>query len=478
MANDFLMITSPGVAPLEGFLLMGASDKDSGDPNTIGMFGSGIKYSVAQLGRVGRLPIVYLGANKLEWDLRQTTVRGTQHQEIVYRLNGGGWKSYGSVLKMGERDWNDLWMPVREFVSNALDEVGGNPAGIQIGLVDKPRAKSGETRVYVPWQVKGAEDVTAGDYLQRGLEAMFLHFRMNGNQLRQQYGPIGKSAPGPPQFFRRGVLIRGWQGQGDQAKPSLYDYNFKDLDLDEARKASDWDIAYKVGQMLANDPEVFADMVMKLAREDAGEWWEGKLLNEYALTSYGQTTRDKITEALARRLGDKGVLAASEASAQIAKNRGLQPVVVPVAWAHAIENMGGPTVGNIVGDMAKQGREEQPLPGAVLARGMEWCRQLELWGLTANKPRPGFVGFREHPGQSGITKGQYSTKLRRVELNLELGGEDLDMTILEELGHHYSGQADFTRGFQGWLLRVVMMAMKEAAKIGEKKVEEYLEISR
>lgn len=466
MANEFLMISSPGVAPLEGFLLMGASDKDSGDPNTIGMFGSGVKYSVAQLGRVGRLPIVYLGTDKLEWGLQTVSVRGTQHQEIVYRLNGGGWKSYGSVLTMGERDWNDLWMPVREFVSNALDEVGGNPAGIRVELVDKPRAKSGETRVYVPWRVRGEEDATAEDYLNRGLGEMFLHFRPKGNQLRQQYGPIEKSAPGPPKFFRRGVLIRQWQGQGDQAKPSLYDYNFKDLDLDEARKANDWDIAYKVGQLLTSDPEGFADMTMKLAREDATDWWEGRLLNEYALTSYGTATREKITAALAHRLGDKGVLAATEASAQIARNRGLEPVVVPVAWAHAVENMGGPTVGNIVGDMAKQGREECPLPAGMLARGIEWCGQLEIWGLTAGKPRPEFVGFREHPGQGGITKGQYSAKLRRVELNLELGGEDLDMTILEELAHHYSGQADYTRGFQEWILRVVIMAMKEAARIG------------
>lgn len=451
----YLMITNPGVAPLEGFLLMGASDKDAEDPNQIGMFGSGIKYSIAQLARAGRLPRIYLGTTQIEFGLGKVQVRAKEHQEILYRVNGGGWKSYGSVIQMGERDWNDLWMPVREFVSNALDEVGGNPAGIRVELVDKPpRAKAGETRVYIPW---ATTDDQQGAILQTGLNTMFLHFRPDGNTLRQQYGPIAKQSPGPPMFFRRGVLIRKWQGEGDQAKNSLYDYNFRDLAVDEARKASDWDIAYKVGGLLTADPKTYADVVMKLGdREDAMDWWEGKFLNEYALTSYNWQTKAAIQEELAVRLGDKGVLAATEASADIARARGLKAVVVPPGWAHAIENMGGPTVGTVVGDMAKQGWAEHPLAGDVLARCVEWCRRVERWGLDAGKPRPEFVGFREHPGQGGITKGQYNTKTRTVQLNLEVGGEDLDMTILEELAHHYSGQADHTRGFQEWLLRAVM----------------------
>lgn len=456
--QEWLMIVSPGVAPLEGFLLMGASDKDAQDPNTIGMFGSGIKYSMAQLARMGRLPRVYLGTRQIEFGLGKIQVRAKEHQEILYRVDGGGWKSYGSVVQMGERDWNDLWMPVREFVSNALDEVGGNPAGIGVGLTTKPpRAKSGETRIYIPWEVKQAGDGTTQDYLQAGLEAMFLHFRRDGGNLRQQYGPIEKQKPGPPRFFRRGVLIRQWSGEGDQAKNSLFDYNFKDLDVDEARKASDWDIAYKVGGLLAADPKVYADVVMKLGgREDAMDWWEGKFLNEYALTSYDWQKKEGIKKELAERLGEKGVLAATEASAEVARARGLKAIVVPPGWAHAVENMGGPTVATVVGDMAKQGWQECQLEAGTLARCWEWCRRVEAWGLTGGKPRPEFVGFREHPGQGGITKGQYNPKTRQVQINMEVGGEDLDMTILEELAHHYSGQADYTRGFQEWLLRAVM----------------------
>jgi hypothetical protein len=89
---------------------------------------------------------------------------------------------------------------------------------------------------------------------------------------------------------------------------------------------------------------------------------------------------------------------------------------------------------------------------------------VEKWGLDARKPRPEFVGFREHPGQGGITKGQYNPKTRQVQINMEVGGEDLDMTILEELAHHYSGQADYTRGFQEWLLRMVLRGV---GKVGE-----------
>lgn len=452
-----LLIASPGEAPLEGFLLMGASDKDAGDPNTIGMFGSGIKYSIAQLARVGRLPVVYLGTTKLEFGLRETQVRAKTHQEIHYRVDGGGWKSYGAVVQMGERDWQDFWMPVREFVSNALDEVGGNPAGIRVGVEAKPpRAKAGETRVWIPWgQGEGDEALAkAQRVVLEELGKLFLHFRPGGNQLRQEYGPIEKTSPGPARFFRRGVLVRQWSG-GDEAKQSLWDYNFKDLEVDEARKASDWDLAYKVGQLLTANPKVYVDMAMKLGREDAMDWWEGRHLNQYSLRTWDQAARAGITAELQERLGDRGVLAASEESARIAKTQGLVPVVLPLNWVMAVEDMQGPTVGNRLGELARMGRQEEPATAEMQGLVGKWCARVEGWGLAGGAGRPEVVGFREPPSK-GMTKGQYSSTKKQVQLNMELGGEDLEMTILEELAHHYSGQTDFTRGFQEWLLRVVM----------------------
>lgn len=463
--QEYLMISNPGVAPLEGFLLMGATDKDSQDANTIGMFGSGVKYSVAQLFRAGRPPVVYLGTDKLEWGLGEVAVRGAVHKEILYRVNGGGWKSYGSVIQMGQKDWTDLWMPVREFVSNALDEVGGNPAGVRVELADKaPRAKTGETRVYIPWGLKGPEDATTLEFLQRGLRGMFLHFRENGGVLRQTYGPIAKAAPGPPQFFRRGVLVRAWQGS-DEAKQSLWDYNFRDLEVDEARKASDWDLAYKVGQMLTADPKIYVDMALRLAREDALDWWEGRHLTQYALKSYSGSAQAGIRAELQARLGDSGVLAATAESASIARARGLQAVVLPPNWVNAIEDMGGPTVGKVLGDLARSGKTAEPATAEMLRIAEKWMARIEDWGLDGKAGRPGVIGFREHPGQGGICKGQYQASTRQVQLNMELGGEDLEMTLLEELAHHYSGHADFTRGFQEWLLRVALRGGQ--GKIGE-----------
>ena len=80
--------------------------------------------------------------------------------------------------------------------------------------------------------------------------------------------------------------------------------------------------------------------------------------------------------------------------------------------------------------------------------------------------RPAVVGFREHPGQGGMCKGQYQAGKKQIQLNMELGGEDLEMTILEELAHHYSGQADYTRGFQEWLLRVVRKGVRGGGEGG------------
>lgn len=46
------------------------------------------------------------------------------------------------------------------------------------------------------------------------------------------------------------------------------------------------------------------------------------------------------------------------------------------------------------------------------------------------------------------------------------GASSSPIIMPEELAHHYSGQADYTRGFQEWLLRVVLKGVRGGGEGG------------
>jgi len=54
---------------------------------------------------------------------------------------------------------------------------------------------------------------------------------------------------------------------------SLFDYNLNDLTIDEARKASDWDVRHHCGQALASaDKDVLAILFSHLLNSDQPAW--------------------------------------------------------------------------------------------------------------------------------------------------------------------------------------------------------------
>jgi hypothetical protein len=64
----YLMIQNVGVAPVEGYTVLGVSTtRDCGKANAIGQFGSGGKHSVNLLLRNGLPPVVFCGGLRLEF---------------------------------------------------------------------------------------------------------------------------------------------------------------------------------------------------------------------------------------------------------------------------------------------------------------------------------------------------------------------------------------------------------------------------
>lgn len=125
----YLKIENPGVCPVEGFILLGATSKrlvDNESRFTVGQFGSGGKLGVNVLLRAKLHPIVFCGNHKLEFGTKPGRMKAlegdTGYNRVVVKHGGtdeeGRSVGYSEELSQtdeyGILDWSHLGMAFRE----------------------------------------------------------------------------------------------------------------------------------------------------------------------------------------------------------------------------------------------------------------------------------------------------------------------------------------------------------------------------
>ena len=119
-----LVFDTPGLLDKRGFTLMGVSAKLTKSP--IGRFGTGLKYGVASLVRMGTEPVVWIGTDRYTFSKRRDSFRGVEFDNITMRRDRFGLTGRNTALPYTTsygRDWKP-WMVMREFESNTRDEGG------------------------------------------------------------------------------------------------------------------------------------------------------------------------------------------------------------------------------------------------------------------------------------------------------------------------------------------------------------------
>ena len=237
----WIVIENQGVADHRGWSKLGASTKSS---QQIGQFGTGNKQSLAWLCRNGLLPRIFLGRKELSVFTKTFDLRGKTFDEVCFRV-GGKTVETGFTTDLGRHDWNDPWMVLREFVSNALDE-----GGLHIGLVgdDAVRGSGDCTRVYMPYE---GELATAYD----GLHSRFLQlspdrtdFVATGGDCTIQF--LRKSSGGPGRVYRKGVYV----GQSSTNLEGLWDYESGEFRITDSRTLDVWDCKWRLERCLGGLP--------------------------------------------------------------------------------------------------------------------------------------------------------------------------------------------------------------------------------
>ena len=479
----FLLVQNPGVAPVEGFTLLGVSTtRDCGVEGAIGQFGSGNKHAINVLLRAGLKVVVYCGKTRLDFQTRDDEIDDGLTRKLVKRvmckLGGTSTRTIdlGWVLDFGAIDWTDLGMALREFISNAIDRTLREENGEFIPALsdgrlcvtpvedEKVKAKDGYTRVYVELN----EEVQR--YLNE-LPKRFLHFSGRPEQVKQSFLPKATrnlNGKKTAVIYRAGVWVREIEEATDD---SVYDYNFKqaELQIDECRNSSDYTIKAAIAKLYrkASAPELVP--VFK-ALVDQRPTFEDTLDPHYICPSWEtpQPEQQKNWQQAWQAVAGDAVLCGPSATiVEFVERKGY--TAKPIRADNivtAAARFGVKTDAQVLTENEKQGREKLPATSAAIeAVDTVWGWLVNL-NMTNDKAKPVVGCFRDvMNGGSRLLGFCDDTGVYIAEDHASGVTKMVLKTALEEVTHWVTGATDTSRDFQDFLLRVVVEIASEIAVV-------------
>lgn len=384
-----IVFQNPGLIPLEAVTTMGVSVKAEG---AIGFFGTGVKFAIATVLRLGGSVTIYRGYEAHRFTTREMVVQGAQGQAETFQqvcMNG---QPLGFTTQLG-RNW-EAWMAWREFATNAKDEGGRNWF-----------SKGGE--------IAGGENMTT--ILVENCPA-FEEAHKDRHQILLETEPLFANdyveihpGRGSEYVFYRGVRVH------TSARRTALVYNVKrKLELTEDR-TNRWD--FQVHDAIVSGLTDCKDAELLRAALDCGESF---LEHHLSFQSFAQPSEEFVTVS--------GQLALGKAAAP----RANPSVVANVRRAQ----------------LAKMEPSENMALNEVQVAMLNRAKTMLRDGGYDVDQFPVVIAETLGAEIHGMAR---DGKIFVSALAFNKGTRELAATLFEEFAHLKSGQADCTRGFQNWL---------------------------
>jgi hypothetical protein len=439
----YLRIVNPSVCPVEGFTVLGVSSaRDKAE--SIGEFGSGNKHGVNVCLRNNINPIIFCGLKRLEFFTQPEMMGETSYNRVYVKVSNRKPERLSMSAEYGQKDWKDIGMALREFVSNALDAAGGDAKKVKIDIVPKITGRQDKTVIGIPLTPQVQEWFNE-------LPLRFLHFRQDSKE-RLTKKLQKKRKPNQCKVYRKGVLVRA--EDPEKTAPSLFDYNLGDeLDIDEARNLSESHIKDQVATTVATNKEALVE-IFKAFREGKHIW--ENTLPEWELKYYGSNRLEMWQDAWKEANGDAIVAGDETLFANLARQQGNNVIVVHHAnWYNAIRNVKIRTVIDVLENVNGKGDIIKPPTAtdqAVLDQIWDWFTLLDM---TRNKEKPELLMYERVQTDDIQTHGYvHDDKVHILEEQ-----RATHQVYVEEVAHYVTGSLDCTRAFQEF-------AFKLATKMG------------
>lgn len=420
----YIRIKNKGCINPKALHLVGASTKRN-DDSKIGQFGSGNKFAMAYLLRNDYQLLVTSGNDYIEISTQKETFRD-QEFDIIY-VDG---EKTSITTEMG-KDWM-FWQAIREIYCNALDE-----GGCTMDFVQEVVPNETETHFYI----ENKKDVTP--FIQN----FDNYFATNKKVLFEcEYGRILEKSGDTANVFRKGIRCLNTN------KSSVYDYDFKNVEIDENRLMKyDWMLGKMIWNLVyrCDNEEVIKTILHQCENTDLIEGY----ISDFSTpdSSYiSDVFRKVLKETNVAPRGYAGLLKPDEVHNHIILPNELFKSVRGVVEE---ENVGDKFKVTRKGAMFRIIEEgEDLLKDYVLKQALDFLKECQFEMPYDIK----VVIFDD----KNVLGAAYDGEILLSEICLEKGVSEVVTTILEEYVHLKYDVKDETRDFQTAMLTEFTSYMK------------------
>ena len=425
---EYIKITSQGEIDERAFSLVGATSKRS-DDTKIGMFGSGLKYSLAYLLNNQIKFTVFSGYREIQFTTVDENFRGVNIKRIY--VNG---EKTSLSTDMG-MDWTH-WYVLREIYCNALDESDADISVVNLKSCIVPTEDY--TTFYIQIDAQFKEILTNWNYYFSNRRKDLLWHDFESNQIY-----VGGS---DTLIYRKGIRCLF-----NDKIPSLFHYDLSFVKINESRViANDWEFKYQLVKFLKkiDDDSIVHRIVYAI--------------NEYSEKSLYWESSESFSEAYLRVIGDKYVIPYENAGFWKEEIDALKNncIILPNDMIKGLKISFGDNI-RIIGDTdnikskgdIKVINELTKRQSHLLSQALEFLENSEY----DVKYEIQVVKFTrdEVLGQAKDGKILISEKV------LSMGRREIVSTIIEENEHLKSGCSDETRAFQNHLINLLIVSYED-----------------
>lgn len=424
----YLKIQSKGQIEVASLSLMGASTKTN-NPNSIGMWGSGGKYSIATMLRNNVDFKIYSGEDEIKVTTEKVVLRDQSFKRIL--ING---ENTSLVDSLGGADWDNSFAYIREIYSNALDEDEEST----LEVVDKVSGRGGFTTYFIEYN-------EAVENFYNNISEFFC--LKNSNVIfSNNYISVYNSTDNNLRLFRKGILCK----HSDKER-ALFNYNSPDFKINESRVLSDtWDAKYTVGQgwKMCNNPETILMLLNSISGSNSG-------LYEHTII---WSSCVNFSDAWYQALSDKTLLGIEhrEMFEDEAKNAIILPFELIRLLKSQFENL------NVLGVSSKGAegiKEVTNVSQKLLDRVVDAISLLNKTNYKErlNAPNIKYVSFSKPTTLGQAVNGDILLSIKLDTYSVD----EIAKIIIEENEHNLTGYEDETRLFQNHLFSLYYCELTE-----------------
>lgn len=420
------MIENKGELDVSSLILLGASTKRT-DDSKIGFFGSGNKYAIATLIRMGVGFRIFSGDKEIKITTSGINFRGQIFDQI--HIDG---QPTSLTTDMGPQ-WEE-WMALREWVSNSLDEGQSNI----VTETENVSGKDGYTRFFI--------EHAAGIRLVIENWNEYFTFDREDIKYENQFGRLypQTNIDETMVLFRKGIRVYKSEGT-----TSLYQYDLNGFGINESRII---DNLYSAGCRMIEYLNKMTDVAILrniLRNAFVGNYFEGRLSWKWGV--------DKLSQHWRTAIDDHIIVVESVSGYFEDLIRSKDHYLVNAEMAYQIKHSFPDVQVYGINDEGAQLAHKKIEPTKKMEFLLKECLTF-LEDTEYNLANQ--IEFVEFDRTDVLGQAEHGKILLSPKL-FELGKKEIVRTIVEEQEHLRSGFKDCSRAFQNHWINLFISEKEE-----------------